>query len=94
MQKTVIFAALGLLAFSPAAFADDDNASCTTEPQAQWMSTDAISAKAVAAGYKDIRQVKTEGTCYEVYAMTTTGERAEVVMNPVNGDVVKAEIDN
>ncbi|OJF97270.1 PepSY domain-containing protein [Pararhizobium antarcticum] len=94
MQKTAIFAALGLLVFSSAAFADDDNASCTSAPHAEWMSTEAISAKAVAAGYKDIRQVKTEGTCYEIYAMTTKGERAEVIMNPVNGDVVRAEIDN
>ena len=84
-------AALSSVALSSPALADDDNAACTKEPKAKWMTTEAISAKAVAAGYKDVKKVKVEGTCYEVYAKTAKNERAEVVMNPMTGDVVKVE---
>lgn len=92
-MKTIIFTTLALLAIIPAAYADDDSASCTTEPQSSWMSEQDITAKAIEAGYKDVKQVKTAGTCYEVYAFTAKGDRAEIYMNPVTGEVSKAEID-
>ncbi|CEO91627.1 MULTISPECIES: PepSY domain-containing protein [Sinorhizobium] len=76
------------------AFADDDNASCTKEPQSAWMKPDAAGSKLEEAGYTDIRNVKVAGTCYEIYAFTAKHERAEVYMNPVTGEIVKAELED
>jgi hypothetical protein len=87
-------AAALLITLAPAlAHADDAKAKCTSEPKTSWMSEKDIMAKAEAAGFLEARRVKVAGTCYEVYAKTKAGKKAEVFMNPVTGDVVKTEID-
>ncbi|TCM55948.1 hypothetical protein C8J36_103315 [Rhizobium sp. PP-F2F-G48] len=73
-------------------FAGDRTADCTQEPQARWMSPAAISQKAVAAGYPDIRHVVIIGSCYEIEALTARRRRADVVMDPITGDVVAASM--
>jgi hypothetical protein len=88
MVKSLVLATLCAAALLPtAAFADDESAACTTEPQSSWLSPDAIKAKALEAGYTEVRNVKVMGTCYEVYALTAAGERAEFLMNPIDGSV-------
>lgn len=88
-MKSMLLAAIAAAAFLPAAaFADDESAACTAAPQSSWLGVDTIKQKALDAGYKEIRNVKVEGTCYEVYALTASGERAEFLMNPVDGTVV------
>lgn len=88
-MKSLVLATLCAAALLPAAaFADDESAACTTEPQSSWLSVDAITAKALEAGYTEVRNIKVMGTCYEVYAMTASGERAEILMNPIDGNVV------
>ncbi|SON56240.1 hypothetical protein HDIA_2699 [Hartmannibacter diazotrophicus] len=67
--------------------------SCTDEGRDKWMSADAIKAKAEAAGYKNIRQVKVEGSCYEIYGFDAKGERAEINVNPVTGAIVGGDED-
>jgi hypothetical protein len=53
-----------------------------------WMSKDEAKAKATAAGY-DVRSVKKEGGCYEVYAMKD-GKKQQLTMNPVSGELKPA----
>ncbi|MQW88778.1 PepSY domain-containing protein [Sinorhizobium saheli] len=76
------------------AFADDDNASCTKEPQSAWMKPQDAAAQLQEAGYSEVRDIKVSGTCYEIYAFTAKHERAEVYMNPVTAEIVKAEVDD
>ncbi len=94
-MKTIKLALLGALiaAGSAPAFASDDSARCGNAPQNQWMSEDAIKAKAVEAGY-DVRQVKVEDGCYEIYGIDAKGARLEVMMNPVSGETVKVKTKN
>lgn len=95
MVKSFVLASLAAAALLPAAaMADDDAARCTAEPQARWLSVEAITAKAVEAGYKDIRDVKVQGTCYEVYGFTAAGERAEIMMDPMTGAVAATDDDD
>ncbi len=65
---------------------------CTSEPKAKWMSEEAFKAMVVKKGYK-IDKFKQPGTCYEIYGTNAEGKKVEIYFNPVNGDIVKSEID-
>lgn len=67
---------------------------CTSEPQANWMTEEAMKAKVAELGYKDIRTFKTSGSCYEIYGYTADGKKAEVYFNPVSGEVVESKIES
>jgi hypothetical protein len=68
------------------AFAGTYAGTCTTEPQAKWMTTDAVEAKAKAAGYT-VAKSKVAGTCYEVYA-SKDSKRFELFYNPITAEIV------
>lgn len=70
--------------------AEDTTIVCTHEPRTHWMSAAAISQRAVQAGYPDIRHVTIVGTCYKIDARTAQRLQADVVMDPVTGDVLQA----
>ncbi|MCB1425224.1 MAG: PepSY domain-containing protein [Zhengella sp.] len=92
----ILLTALALSATAAAvqpALASDNDKSCGNAPRNEWMSEDAVKAKASEMGY-EVRSVKVEDGCFEVYAMNSKGERAEVYMNPVTGDVVRTKMDD
>jgi hypothetical protein len=53
---------------------------CTTVPKSKWQSKSALESQLQADGYK-VRQIKTEGGCYEVYATGKDGKRANMAFN-------------
>ncbi|MDR6207883.1 PepSY domain-containing protein [Paraburkholderia graminis] len=65
--------------------------SCTTEPKAKWMQDKEVSKQLAKQGYQ-VKRVKTEGNCYEVYALDKSGNRREMVVNPMNGKLVSEEV--
>jgi hypothetical protein len=65
---------------------------CGNAAEGQWMSKDAVKAKFAVDG-TDVRKVKVEDGCYEVYAVTKDGKKTEQVVNPVTGEVVGSEDD-
>ena len=67
-------ALLSLLAGVGAASAED-NHQCGNAAQTQWMNKDAIKAKFAVDG-TEVRKVKVEGGCYEVYAVTKEAKRS------------------
>ncbi len=90
MKKYLIYTASSIaLAIASPAYAsggvDCGNAS------GQWMSQDEAKIKASELGY-DVRRVKGEDGCFEIYALDQDGDRVELFMNPVTGVIV--EIDN
>lgn len=89
-MKTLILAAalLSTLALS-AARAEDEGTTCNV-PKDKWMSEDAMKEKAKGLGL-DVRQVKVENGCYEVYAIDAKGEKVEQIFNPQTGERVGAE---
>ena len=89
MSRTLILASalLAVLGAATAASAEE-RTDCTDRPQAAWMTQDAIRARATDLGY-DVRDVRVEGSCYEVYAMKD-GARIEVAFDPATGAVVEA----
>mgnify|MGYP000935953076 CR=1 FL=1 len=60
---------------------------CTDRPKSEWQSTDEIKAPFEAQGYA-VGKVKNGGSCYEVYARDTDGNKVELFVNPVDASVV------
>jgi hypothetical protein len=87
MRKTIFpFAALILAAAAAPAFAAE-KAGCGAAPREQWLSEDAVKAKGVAMGY-EVRRVKVEKGCYELYAIDKNGAKFELFLDPVTGKLV------
>lgn len=84
--KTLL--AIALSAASLSAFASRYEGECTSEPKAKWMAPKDIQAKFEKQGYT-VRRVKSEGSCYEVYATDKDGKKTELFVNPADGAVVK-----
>lgn len=85
-------AGLTLALASIPAHASDDDVRCNG-PREQWMSVDAAKAKGIELGY-DVRRVKEEDGCYEIYAIDKNGAKVELYLDPVTGDVVRSKSDD
>ena len=90
MIKTLPIAALVLALAATAPALAGDKASCGDAPRDQWLSQDAIRAKAEGLGYQ-VRQVKVENGCYELYAIDKNGAKIERYLYPVTGEPVNVE---
>ena len=66
---------------------------CTKLPQAKWLTPVQMKAKIAKMGYRDIKVFQVSGSCYEIYAHTKDGKRAEVYFNPVTGAAVQNNVD-
>jgi hypothetical protein len=66
---------------------------CTKLPPAKWLTPAQMKAKVAKMGYRDIKVFQVSGSCYEIYAHTKDGKRAEVYFNPVTGAVVQNNVD-
>ena len=90
MKKIIILTATAaaLTLANTSAFAS--SATVCGNTTGQWMSHDAVKEIASGQGY-DVRRVKREDGCYEVYAIGKNGKRVELYMNPVTGRIVKTK---
>ncbi len=79
-----------VLTVSANAFAGPD---CTSEPKANWMSQAEMQKMILAMGYT-IDRFKTDGNCYEIYGRNGADKKIEVYFNPINGKIVKEEIED
>jgi len=60
---------------------------CTTAPQTQWLSLEALQTKVEANGYK-VQKVKLKNACGEIYALDENGARVELFVDPTSGEIV------
>ncbi len=60
---------------------------CTTAPQSQWLSLDALRGKVEALGYK-VQKAKVANACGELYAFDKNGGRVELFVDPTSGQIV------
>ena len=80
-----VLAAGSLGVLSTPAHASDDM--CNV-PKADWKTKEALTEKLTAEGW-DVRKVKTEDGCFEVYAIDANGKKVEAYFNPNTFDAVK-----
>ena len=91
MMKSIAATLLTLTALTGVAHADDD-AKCGNAPQDQWMTEAAMKTKATELGF-DVRQIKVEDGCYEVYGIKD-GNKVEALFNPQTGVQVGVDGDD
>ncbi len=82
-----------VLAAAPAYASSGGGEGCGSAPRDQWMSVDAAKVKGMELGYQ-VRKVKEEDGCYELYAIDKNGAKAELYMNPVTGQIVRNKVDD
>ncbi len=82
-------AGLAMALASSAAFADAD---CPAAAKDTWMPEVAMKQKIADMGYThDV--FKVSGNCYEIYGKNKDGKEVEVYFNPVDGSIVKEEVE-
>ena len=62
-------------------------ATCDSGPQEGWQSQEKLTKMLTDKGWQ-IRRIKIDGGCYEVYALNEKGERVEAYFHPKTLDAV------
>jgi len=84
-----LFLVAASLAAPLAAKADNDQLQCTNADQSAWMSEKAITDSLLALGYAEVRKIKvSDGGCYEAYVIASSGDKKELFLDPITGNVV------
>ncbi|MFZ5790221.1 MAG: PepSY domain-containing protein [Pseudomonadota bacterium] len=88
MRKFVVIVAVGAVAIAAAsAQAGSLGRPCTSAPESQWLSLDALKAKVEAQGYQ-VQKAKLKKACGEFYTLDKNGARVELFVDPTNGQIV------
>ena len=87
---TIVVATTAVIASAFSAQASSLGRPCTTAPQSQWLSVDALKAKAEAQGYK-VQKAKISKACGEIYALDPNNARTELFVDPTSGEIVAKE---
>ena len=87
-MRRIAEVAIVALSLTTAALADDS--ACGDAPQDQWVSKQTIEQKATAMGY-EVRSVKVEDGCYEVYGIDQNHKRVELYFDPVTAQIAKTK---
>ena len=91
MRYTFIaLAAAAVAAATLPAEASSLGRACTTAPESQWLSLDALKAKIEGQGYS-VQKAKLKKGCGEIYARDPKGARTELFLDPTSGDIVARE---
>lgn len=91
-MKMIILATLLLATASGGIARAEEEKNCTSAAKDKWLSENNVKEKAKATGL-DVRRVKIEGSCYEVYAIDAKGNKIEALFNPETGAAVGNESD-
>lgn len=82
-----------LLCVAPAAFLATGSvfatglATCDSGPQESWQPQEKLQKMLTDKGWQ-VRRIKVDGGCYEVYALNEKGERVEAYFHPKTLDAV------
>lgn len=90
MTKITVIAAATLAAIlgtAAVAQAGSLGRPCTSAPQSQWLSIEALQAKVEAEGYK-VQKAKLKQACGELYTIDKNGQRVELFVDPTSGKIV------
>jgi hypothetical protein len=81
-DRTIIASgAVALLALAALPARATGFATCDSGPREAWQPQEKLSAQLKEKGW-EVRRIKEDGGCYEVYAMNEKGERVEAYFHP------------
>jgi hypothetical protein len=81
MKNSSSFALTTILLFASASSLADGLATCDSGPQETWQPQAKLEQQLKDKGWQ-VRRIKIDGGCYEVYALNEKGERVEVYFHP------------
>ena len=88
MRKLTVLIAAAVLGTTALARANSLDRPCTTAPQNTWLTMETLQSKVEALGYK-VRKAKLKNACGEFYVTDKAGARAELFVDPTNGNIVE-----
>ncbi len=59
---------------------------CEEVDQSKWLTEEQLTQQLVASGWQEVRRMKPDGGCWEVYGTTPDGQRVEGYFDPVTGE--------
>jgi hypothetical protein len=83
-MRTICTAAVALAFLAPTAGLATGLATCDSGPQTGWKSQEALADVLLKAGWKEVRRMKPDGGCWEVYGINENGRQAESYFHPVS----------
>lgn len=86
MSKFLLSTVAVIMLAAPA-FAEDMK--CNVPDQTTWMSQEDLTTMYVEQGY-EVKNIKIDEGCYEIYGIDANGERVEIYVDPVTGVPVDA----
>lgn len=90
-SHTIFVIALTAATLSTGAFTASAAADRTSD-NTNWLTIPIIYNKVTAAGYKDIHQIERERRGYDIEAYDSNGNRVELFVDPINGEVLDVHI--
>lgn len=90
MKLRFALTGFALVLGSGVALADAD---CPQAPKDKWLSEADMKKKVADLGYT-ANVFKVSGNCYEIYGKNKDGKEVEVYFNPVDGSIVKEEVED
>ena len=82
MRPFLAAAVLAAFSFAAAPAQATGLATCDSGPQEKWQPQEKLQKMLTDRGWQ-IRRIKIDGGCYEVYALTEKGERVEAYFHPL-----------
>ena len=93
MRVLTALGSVALVSLLAACSAEESVTQCTTAASSEWMDETQFQAGLKEQGY-EINEFKvTPGSCYEIYGNNPAGDKVEIYFNPVDGSVVKQEME-
>jgi hypothetical protein len=89
-HTTIALALAAIVAGAVTAEASSLGRPCTSAPESQWLSLDALKAKIEGQGFT-IQKAKLKAACGEIYARDSKGARTELFVDPTSGEIVAKE---
>jgi hypothetical protein len=83
MRIVATAAIASLVLMMPTAGSATGLATCDSGPQSGWQSQDAVTKHLMKAGWREVRRIKPDGGCWEVYGINENGRQAEAYFHPV-----------
>ena len=87
MRKIAILTLAAVILGAASAQAGSLGKPCTSAREAQWLPMAQLQAKVEAQGYK-VQKAKLKNACGEFYARDKSGNRAELFVDPTNGQII------
>jgi hypothetical protein len=85
-MRIFVTAAIAWLLLMPGTGSTTGLTTCSSGPQSGWQSQEAVTKHLMKAGWREVRRMKPDGGCWEVYGLNENNRLTEAYFHPVTLD--------